>query len=185
MDTTSDGPLLRLVNALDAALGVLARIFLWAANICLFLMLLATAATIVLRPFNISYYWLWPWSMQVFVWMSFIGFFVIYRLRKDIAVDFVMRRLGNWAMVASRYFVALVVITVMLVILWQAPLILSQQVGVIDGVILPGGTELERYTLSVPLFASCALILLNAVLDLLKAALGVPEPEPDHMVGDE
>lgn len=185
MDTISDGPLLRLVNRLDAVLGVLARVFLWAANICLFLMLLATAATIVLRPLGVSYYWLWPWSMQVFVWMSFIGFFVIYRLRKDIAVDFVMRRLGRWAMVASRYFVAVVVIVVMVVILREAPLILSQQVGVIDGVILPGGTELERYTLSLPLFASCALILLNAVLDILKAMLGVPEPEPDHMVGDE
>lgn len=176
---------MRLVVLLDAALDVLARVFLVAANICLFLMLLATAATIVLRPFNISFYWLWPWSMQVFVWMSFIGFFVIYRLRKDIAVDFVMRRLGNWAMVGSRFFVALVVIGVVGVILWQAPLILRQQVGGIDGVILPGGAELERYTLSVPLFASCALILLNALLDLLKAILGVPEPEPDHLVGDE
>lgn len=185
METTSDGPLMRLVSLLDDALGALARVFLWAANICLFLMLLATAATIVLRPFNVSFYWLWPWSMQVFVWMSFIGFFVIYRLRKDIAVDFVMRRLGGWAMTASRYFAAIVVIVVMLVILWQAPLILRQQVGVIDGVIMPGGWELERYTLSVPLFASCALILANAVLDIVKALVGIPEPEPDHSLGDE
>lgn len=176
---------MRLVVLLDAGLGALARVFLWAANICLFLMLLATAATIVLRPLGISFYWLWPWSMQVFVWMSFIGFFVIYRLKKDIAVDFVMRKLGPWAMVASRYFSAIVVIVVMVVILREMPLILSQQVGVIDGVIMPGGWELERYTLSVPLFASCALILLNAVLDIVKASLGIPEPEPDHVVGDE
>lgn len=182
---TADGPLTRLVIAVDTALGLLARVFLWAANICLFLMLLATAATIVLRPLDISFYWLWPWSMQVFVWMSFLGFFVVYRLRKDIAVDFVMRRIGPGAMVVSRYFVAAVVITVMVIILREAPLVLGQQVGVIDGVITPWGWELERYSLSVPLFASCTLILINAVLDIVKAALGWPEPAPDHSVGDE
>ncbi|MEM9222959.1 MAG: TRAP transporter small permease [Pseudomonadota bacterium] len=182
---TKDGPLTRLVIAVDGGLGALAKVFLWLANICLFLMLLATAATIVLRPLGASFYWLWPWSMQVFVWMSFLGFFAVYRMRKDIAVDFVMRRLGPGAMTVSRYFVAAVVIGVMVVILREGPLVLGQQVGVIDGVITPWGTELERYTLSIPLFASCLLILVNAVLDIVKALLGWPEPVPDHSLGDE
>ncbi|MEM0908449.1 MAG: TRAP transporter small permease [Pseudomonadota bacterium] len=181
----ADGPLWRLVVTVDQGLGAIAKVFLWGANICLFLMLLATATTIVLRPFGLSFYWLWPWSMQVFVWMSFLGFFAVYRMRKDIAVDFVMRKLGPGAMVASRYFVAFVVIAVMAIILREAPLVLGQQVGVIDGVITPWGWELERYTLSVPLFASCTLILINAVLDIVKALLGWPEPTPDHSVGDE
>ncbi|MEM8662947.1 MAG: TRAP transporter small permease subunit [Pseudomonadota bacterium] len=185
VQTETDGPLTRLVVTVDAALGAIAKVFLIGANVCLFLMLCATAATIILRPFGVSFYWLWPWSMQVFVWMSFLGFFVIYRYRKDIAVDFVMRWIGPGAMTVSRYFVAGIVILVMVIILREAPLVLSQQVGVIDGVITPWGWELERYTLSVPLFASCGLILLNAILDILKGILGWPEPAPDHTVGDE
>lgn len=185
MSPGDGGPLVRLVALIDAALDALSRLFLVAANICLFLMLLATAATIVLRPLDLSVYWLWPWSMQVFVWMSFIGFFVIYRMRKDIAVDFVMRRLGPWAMTASRYFVAVTVIVVMAVLLSQMPLILRQQVGVIDGVVTPWGEELERYTLSLPLAASSLLILVSAVLEIVKALMGWPEPSTDHTVGDE
>ena len=40
--------------------------------------------------------------MVFFVWMSFLGFYVVYRRSKDIAVDFVVLRLGDGAMVATR-----------------------------------------------------------------------------------
>ena len=184
-DQYPDGAFARSVRVVDRAMHGLATVFLWAANLCLFLMLLATAATIILRPIGLSFYWLWPWSMQVFVWMSFIGFFVIYQRRKDIAVDFVMRWLGPWAMKASRYFVAFTVLLVIGIILAEMPIILESQVGVIDGVIAPWGRELERYTLSIPLAVSCLLIFVNALLDLAKAWLGLPEPDPAHHVGDE
>jgi TRAP-type C4-dicarboxylate transport system permease small subunit len=173
------GPLLQAVQRLDGALDAVARLFLVLANGCLGLMLLGTFATITLRLFDVSFYWIWPWTMQFFVWMSFIGFFVVYRLGKDIAVDFLVLRLGSGAMVATRYMVAALIMTVMGVMLWQMPTILAGQVGVIDGVVTPWG-ELERYTLSVPLAVSCALIFLNAFLDVLKALAGVPEPPPSH-----
>jgi TRAP-type C4-dicarboxylate transport system permease small subunit len=179
-----NGPLTRLVLTLDRGLEAICTLFLWAANLCLFLMLVGTAATILLRPLDISFYWLWPWTMQVFVWMSFIGFFVVYRRGKDIAVDFVMRRLGSFAMAASRWFVILVVLLVIGVILMEMPVILESQVGVIDGVMTPWGEELERYTLSIPLAASCLLIVVNALLDAAKAWLGWPEPA-SHVLADE
>ncbi|MEZ5825561.1 MAG: TRAP transporter small permease subunit [Geminicoccaceae bacterium] len=185
MEPFTEGPLARFVLRLDDLMERLSDLFAVIANLCLFLMLAMTAATIVLRPFDISFYWLWPWSMQVFVWMSFFGFYVIYRRRKDIAVDFLMRRFGPWAMKASRWLVALVVVTVVGIILLEMPKVLRSQVGVIDGVITPWGDELERYTLSVPLAISCLLILVNAILDMLKAWLGWPEPVADHHVGDE
>ena len=126
-------------------------------------------------------YWIWPWTMQCFVWMSFFGFFVVYRRRKDIAVDFVMRKIGGRAMAASRYFVNLLIIVVTGVILLQMPTIIESQVGVIDGVITPWG-ELERYTLSVPLAISCGLILLDTLLDTVLAISGSPEPGlPDDL----
>ena len=169
----------RAIERLDRGLGALGRVFLVAANICLFCMLVGTAATIVLRPFNVSYYWIWPWTMQFFVWMSFIGFFVVYRLGKDIAVDFVVLRLGTTAMAISRVFVDLVVLAVMGLILAQMPTIFESQVGVIDGVVTPWG-ELERYTLSIPLAVSCALIFLDTLVDLGKAWLGQPEQRASH-----
>ena len=174
-DPIRPGPLMRAVRDLDSGLDRLAVLFHAIANGCLGVMLVGTAATIILRLFNTSYYWIWPWTMQCFVWMSFFGFFVVYRRRKDIAVDFVMRKIGGNAMIASRYFVNLLIIVVTGVILLQMPTIIDSQVGVIDGVITPWG-ELERYTLSVPLAISCGLIFLDTVLDTILALTGSPEP---------
>jgi TRAP-type C4-dicarboxylate transport system permease small subunit len=184
IDARRNRPFARLVVRLDRLFEALSTLFLFAANACLFLMLVGTALTILLRPLNVSFYWLWPWTMQVFVWMTFLGFFVVYRKGKDIAVDFVMRKLGPGAMRASRWFVIIVVLLVIGVILKEMPIILESQVGVIDGVVTPWGVELERYSLSLPLAASCLLIFLHALLDGAKAWLGWPEPE-SHILADE
>jgi TRAP-type C4-dicarboxylate transport system permease small subunit len=172
-ETPGQGP--AVLHRLDGALEQLGRLFLVIANLCLLLMLLGTAATIVLRPFHLSFYWIWPWTMQFFVWMAFFGFYAVYRFRKDIAVDFMAMRLGSWAMNGTRYFAALVTLAVTGMILWQMPTIIESQVGVIDAVTSPWG-ELPRYTLSVPLGISCLLIFANALLDFLKACFRWPEP---------
>lgn len=171
----------RVVGSLDAALGACGQLFLVIANLCLLVMLFGTAVTIVLRPLGLSFYWIWPWTMVFFVWTAFFGFFAVYRMKKDIAIDFVVMRIGPKAMVASRYFVALTIIVVTGTILWQMPLILESQVGPVDGALLPGDIELERYFLSWPLAISCALIMAEAVLEILKAATGVAEAPPTHM----
>lgn len=160
-------------------------LFLFLANASLALMLVGTAATIVLRPFDVSFYWIWPWTMQVFVWMSFFGFYVIYRKNKDIAVDFLIRKFGDGAMTVTRYFVAAVTIIVTGLMLIEAPGVLASQIGDIEGVITPWGTELERYTLSVPLFVSTFLVFLNACLDVVKAIGGVPEELQSHSLDPE
>ena len=171
----SPGPFFRAVREVDTLLDRLAVLFHAIANGCLGVMLVGTAATIILRVFDTSYYWIWPWTMQCFVWMSFFGFFVVYRRRKDIAVDFVMRKIGGPSMTISRYFVNLLIIVVTGIILLQMPTIIESQVGVIDGVITPWG-ELERYTLSIPLAISCALILLDTLVDTALGLSGEPEP---------
>ena len=112
--------------------------------------------------------------------MTFFGFFVVYRRAKDIVVDFVVLRMGEKGVFASRIFAPAVILVVIGAVLWQAPVVLETQVGVVDGVYTPWGGELERYTLSVPLFISCGLIMINAVLDIIKALAGVPEPARSH-----
>ena len=168
------------IAAVDGFMEAVSRAFLVVANVCLLLMLIGTAATIVLRPFG-----------RV--------------LLLDLAVDDAVLRLGSrssasssciarartsrstsccsgsvhGAMSASRVFVKLVVMAVTGAILWQMPTILASQVGVIDGVVTPWG-ELERYTLSVPLGVSTALIFANSALDLGKAWSGIPETIASH-----
>jgi len=164
-----------VVVRLDGAFEWLGRLFLVFANLCLLVMLVGTAATIVLRPFHLSFYWIWPWTMQCFVWMAFFGFYAVYRFGKDIAVDFVAMHLGSWAIVITRYFAALVTMAVTGAILWQMPVILESQAGVVDAVVTPWG-EMPRYSLSVPLFLSSLLVFLNALLDVVKALCGWPEP---------
>ena len=162
-----NGPLDKVVHYLDMVLEKFSFAFLVIANVCLGLMLVGTFATIFLRLFTISFYWIWPWTMQFFVWMSFVGFYVVYRRGKDISVDFLVLRLGTTAMRITQVAVPLLIIILMLIMLAQMPTILSSQVGVIDGVVTPWG-ELERYTLSIPLGVSCFLILVNSAVTILK-----------------
>ena len=181
------GPLKLVVQATDLQLKRISDLFLVFANVCLGLMLVGTAATIILRLINkslgwfdiaafstISTYWIWPWTMQFFVWMSFIGFYVVYRRGKDISVNFLVMKIGPSMMKITQIGVPILIIVLMSVMLLQMPTILSSQVGVIDGVITPWG-ELERYTLSIPLGVSCFLILLNSVITILKIYVGIED----------
>ena len=66
------------------------------------------------------------------------------------------------------------------VILQQIPTILATSRGYVDGAILPGGEELFRQALSVPLFFSAGLIVASALLDLAKMVAGLPENIIEH-----
>jgi TRAP-type C4-dicarboxylate transport system permease small subunit len=141
-------------------------------------MLVANMANIASRAlFDKGIIYVFPWSIVLFVWMTFFGFFVVYRRGKDITVDFLIDRLGDRARLASRLLVDVLVIGLMLVMLAQAPHIIRSQVGTIEMV------GLERYSLSVPLFVTAALIALDFALDMIKAVLGYPE-RAHEPVGD-
>lgn len=168
-----------LIDRVDRALGLCARIFLVLANTCLAIMLVANMANIAARAlFDKGIVHVFPWSAVLFVWMTFLGFFVVYRRGKDITVDFVIERLGPGARVASRLLVDVLVITLMLVLLFQAPRIIQSQVGRIEMV------GLERYSLSIPLFVTALLIALDFLLDAIKAVLGRPERAHARPAGD-
>lgn len=152
-----------VVDAVERVLGVCERLFLVLANACLIIMLAINLANILQRGLlDKGIPWVFAWSGVLFVWMTFFGFFVIYRRKKDITVDFVIDRLGVNGRNASRLLVNLIVMTLMTVMLAQAPRIIASQVGVIQMV------GLERYSMSVPLFVSCALIFLNFALDTVR-----------------
>lgn len=167
-----------LIEALERALGQCERLFLALANLCLAIMLFANMANIASRAlFDKGIIYVFPWSIVLFVWMTFLGFFVVYRRGKDITVDFLIDRIGTRARVASRLLVDVLVIGLMLVMLIQAPHIVRSQVGTIEMV------GLQRYSMSIPLFVTAALIALDFLLDAVGALMGRPE-RTHRPVGD-
>ena len=101
-DHAPEGPLQRALNRLDRLGWTMGGIFLWLSNLCLLAMLGLTTATIILRPLSMAPYWMWPWTMVFFIWLSFFGFFALYARLKDVRVDFLALRLGPRGMAATR-----------------------------------------------------------------------------------
>ena len=155
------------IRLLDWFLGLCDRIFLCLANLCLAIMLAGNAVNIAYRAvYDTSFAVVWPWTMVLFVWSIFLGFFLLYRRRRDVVVDYCIRALPPQYRRYISILVSLIVAAVMVVMLAAAPYRLASQAGIIEIVGLP------RYVLSVPFFASCLLILLNSVVEIANVAAG-------------
>ncbi len=168
----------RLVEGVDRLLGVCGHLFLVFANGCLAVLLTINILNIASRAiWDSGLQWVFPWSTVLFVWMTFFGFFVVYRRRSDISVDFIYDRLGRHGQLIVRQFVNLLIIILMSIMVWHAPEIIERQAGIIEQVYF-FGTQVERFTLAVPLFATCALILVDYLVDSIYALRG--ETMPSH-----
>lgn len=160
----------RILAIGDRFLAVADRLFLILANMALAVMLAINIINILWRAAtdeNLNF--VWPWTTLLFVWMTFFGFFVIYRRSKDITVDYFVDLIGHKALVATRLLSDVIIVGLMLLLLAEAPRTLASQVG--DMELIP----LQRYWMSVPLFLSTALVGLHFLLDLIKALQGDPE----------
>lgn len=166
----------RLVELADRLLGICERLFLALANGCLATLLTINILNIASRAiWDRGLQWVFPWSTVLFVWMSFFGFYVVYRMRSDITVDFVYDRLGRHAQMIVRQFVNVLILLLMAVMVWHGPEIIQRQAGIIEQVFF-FGIQIERYTLAVPLFVTCGLIFLNYLVDLIYGLRGETMP---------
>lgn len=179
-DWQPEGALQRALHTLDRFSWGLGGVFILLCNVCLLIMLLLTAATIVMRPFGLSSYWIWPWTMVFFVWLSFFGFFAVHVRLKDIRIDFIAVRMGRIGMPATRLLGDLSALAVCGVLMSQLPKVMETSNGWVDGAIFPGGEELARQALSIPLFISAGLIILSSLLNIAKFAAGIPETLTVH-----
>ena len=167
-----------IVRSLESVLDGLETLFRYTANLLLLAMLVINFLNIASRFLtDQGIIWVFPLTIVMFVWMTFLGFFVVYRRGKDITVDFVMERLGGGAMRAGRVIVDLAILLLLGVLLAEAPALLARQVGNIEMV------GLQRYWLSIPFFVSCALISVHVLLDIVHALHGDREP-PHVPAGD-
>lgn len=161
------------LDGLEQALGIAERLFLILANVCLGSMLLFNAVNIFWRgTFDVSITFVWPWTLLLFVWMTFFGFYVIYRRAKDITVDYFVDLIGPRARHAARLLSGTLIVALMALLVVEAPRTLASQVG--DMELIP----LQRYWMSIPLFASAGLILVHFALDLARALGGEAEMRP-------
>ena len=159
-----------IITAGERLLAQAERLFLTLANLALAAMLAINIANIFWRGLagkNLNF--VWPWTTLLFVWMTFFGFFVIYRRGKDITVDYFVDLIGERARYSTRILSGLITIGLMVLLLIEAPRTLASQVG--DMELIP----LQRYWMSVPLFLSAALVALHFLLDLCKVTRGDPE----------
>jgi TRAP-type C4-dicarboxylate transport system permease small subunit len=166
----------RLVERADRLLGICERLFLALANGSLAILLTINILNIASRAiWDRGLQWVFPWSTVLFVWMSFFGFYVVYRMRSDITVDFVYDRLGVRGQIIVRQIVNLVILHLMAVMVWHGPEIIERQAGIIEQVYF-FGIQVERFTLAVPLFVTCGLIFLNYLVDLIYGLRGETMP---------
>lgn len=155
----------RFLATLDGWLGRIDKLFLLLAGSLLVAMLVGNAANIASRNlFGVAILFVFPWTIVFFVWGSFLCFFVIYRRRRDIAVDFVVERLPARLRRATQLIAKLVTLGVTGVLIWQAPGVLALQVGPISDLV-----DIERYLLSIPLFISSFLIFTDTLVDVLRS----------------
>jgi TRAP-type C4-dicarboxylate transport system permease small subunit len=161
-----------VIAGLSRFLDACERLFLALANVLLLGILAINLVNILSRLlFDLGIIWVFPWTRVMFVWMIFLAFFVIYRRGKDITVDVAVKQLPAAAQRGVRMFVALLVVGLMGMILAQIPTLLPRQVGNLDLV------GIQRYWLALPFYVSCGLILLQFLLDFLRAARLTPEAE--------
>ena len=165
-----------LVERSDRLPGLCERLFLALANGCLAILLTINVLNIASRAiWDRGLQWVFPWSTVLFVWMSFFGFYVVYRMRSDITVDFIYDRLGVRSQIIVRQFVNLLILVLMSVMVWHGPEIIERQAGIIEQVYFLG-IQVERFTLAVPLFVTCALIFLNYLIDTIYGLRGETMP---------
>ncbi|ESR27022.1 TRAP transporter small permease [Lutibaculum baratangense] len=163
-----------IVRPIEAALDAVEWAFRSAANLLLLAMLVINFLNIASRFFtNQGLAWVFPLTTVMFVWMTFLGFYVVYRRGKDITVDFLLDRLGAKANMVARILVDLAMLLLLGVLLAEAPALLSRQVGNIEMV------GIQRYWLSVPFFVSCFLIVIHVLVDMVHAFRR--DPEPHHV----
>ena len=166
------------VRALEQLLDLFEQLFRLLANFLLATMLAINLLNIVVRFLtDEGIVWVFPVTTVMFVWMTFLGFFVVYRQGKDITVDILVDRIGATARRITRIAVDIAVLSLLFVLLREAPELLRRQVGNLEMV------GLQRYWLSVPLFVSSALIALHFMIDIVHAAHGEAE-ERHRPAGD-
>lgn len=152
---------------LKSILALAEQIFLVMAVLCVAVMIIVNSLQIFFRyVLNSAFVWVYPLTMLLFIWMTFLGAYVVYRRKKDIMVLFIVNLMP--ASMRKVLFIVTNIATMILIliILGEAPTILKQQASVMQVIPLP------RYTQAIPLFLGMLGIFLEYLVDTTEVIRG-------------
>jgi len=145
-------------------LGLLEKICVIFAVSCLAVMISLNMIQIFSRYLlNTAFVWVYPLTMLLFVWMTFLGAFVVYHQKKDIVVLFILNKLSSAPRLVIQLITNVLVLLLLALILWQAPTLIRQQSSIMQIIPLP------RYFQIIPLLVGIAGIFLDSILESIAA----------------
>ncbi len=114
--------------------------------------------------------WVYPTTMLLFVWITFIGAFIVYHQKKDIVVVFFINKMP----LRSQYWIQLItdmlIIALLIVIIIQAPALIKQQASTMQIIPLP------RYIQTIPLLVGLTFICLENIVDIVEKTRSLRQP---------
>jgi len=141
------------------------------AVLCLAIMAAVNMIQIFLRYlFNYTFIWVHPVTMLLFIWMTFLGAFVVYHRKKDIVVTFIVNLLPDTFRKAVEVLTIFLVLFLIAIILAQAPALIRQQSSTMQIIPLP------RYVQVIPLLIGLLGIFLDSTMDLMSALSRLRSP---------
>jgi TRAP-type C4-dicarboxylate transport system permease small subunit len=149
-------------------LSLVERVFLVFAVCSMGIMFVTNMVQVCLRyVFNTGLDWIYPLTMLLFIWMTFLGSFVIYHQKKDIVMNYIVTLFPPRFQKGLLLITNALTIVLLVIILKEAPTILRQQASIMQVIPLP------RYFQSIPLFVGCGGILLEYVVSTYEAITGL------------
>jgi TRAP-type C4-dicarboxylate transport system permease small subunit len=146
------------------------------AVLCLGVMFLTNVLNIASRAvFNYSFVWVFPLTLFLFIWMTFFGAFVIYRQKKDIAVDFIYGLLPEMGRVWVTIICNILMMAMLVLLLSTAPRLIRSQAGPIQVLQIP------RYLQVIPLYLFSVATFFNFFKDTVILIRNRKTPQADHL----
>jgi TRAP-type C4-dicarboxylate transport system permease small subunit len=147
------------MRALNRFLDLLEKICLIVATLAVALMVVLNIVQVFFRyALNAAFVWVFPVTMLLFIWMTFLGAFVVYRRKKDIVVSFIANLVPGLGRAMLTLATNILILLFLLLILLEAPKLISHQTSIMQVVPLP------RYFQAIPLFIGVAGIFLDYLI---------------------
>jgi TRAP-type C4-dicarboxylate transport system permease small subunit len=145
---------------IEKILSVFEKLSRIAAVLCLGAMFLINVLNIGSRAiFNYSFVWVFPLTLFLFIWMTFFGAFVIYRLRREITVDFIYSLLPEMGRVWVTIICNILMMALLVLLLWTSPRLIRSQSSPLQVLQIP------RYLQVIPLYLFSLATFLNFLKD--------------------
>lgn len=160
------------MHSLNKLLSLLEKICLVFSTSAIGVMITLNIIQVFFRyVLNAAFVWVFPATMLLFIWSTFLGAFVVYRRKKDIVVRFIVNLFPASAQEKLMLITNILIILFLLLILFQAPTLIRRQASIMQVIPLP------RYIQAIPLFIGLGGILLeyfHQTIALLKVLLKSP-----------